>query len=298
MVGSPGDLDRRLVAALSAQPRASASSLAETIHEPRAVVAAHLRAHLNSGALKVVAVVHPHVSGLFVVAHVSVATDGSPLTALASLVASWPETVLVSAVAGVYDLVLEVRVKNHDDLETLLARVRRHPQVARINSTIYTGVFKGYFEHDTLERNVLDNVDRSLLSRLQQDGRVKWQDLAARVGRSSSAVRARVYRMLNANIARLVVIQGRGRHDQMLTMGVGIMLRTDARSVLAQIRYSKDVEFAVATIGRFDAIVTLTGDSPVALDASLERLRAFPDVTGLDAWTHLRSIKEDYNSPL
>ena len=58
------------------------------------------------------------------------------------------------------------------------------------------------------------------------------------------------------------------------------------------------MEFVVATIGRFDAVATLQGASPVELDAALERLRAFPEVTGLDTWTHLRSVKEDYTRRL
>lgn len=291
------DLDRRLVRALQENPRASVVALAHAIHEPRAVVGQRLRALIDSGAIRVVAAVHPHFAGLQVTAHVSVATRG-PVADAATLVASWPQTVLVSIVAGAHDLIMEVRVPTHTDIQALLARVRRHPAVVRTSTVIYTGVFKGLLEHDTYEPMSIDDTDRALLRELQSDGRANWQDLAVRVARSSSAVRTRVNRMLQAGIARLVVVQERGHFGRLLTMGVGLTLRSEATQVLARLRHEEDVEFAAATIGRFDAVVTLRGASPVDLDASLERLRSFPEVTALEVWAHLRSVKEDYTSAL
>ncbi|MGC0144636.1 Lrp/AsnC family transcriptional regulator [Pseudactinotalea sp. Z1732] len=291
------DLDRRLVRALQQNPRASVVALAHAIHEPRAVVGQRLRALIDSGAIRVVAAVHPHFAGLQVTAHVSVATRG-PVADAATLVASWPQTVLVSIVAGAHDLIMEVRVPTHTDIQALLAQVRRHPAVVRTSTVIYTGVFKGLLEHDTYEPMSIDATDRALLRELQRDGRANWQDLAVRVARSSSAVRVRVNRMLQAGIARLVVVQERGHFGRLLTMGVGLTLRSEATQVLTRLRHEEDVEFAAATIGRFDAVVTLRGASPVDLDASLERLRSFPEVTALEAWAHLRSVKEDYTSAL
>lgn len=286
-------LDRRLVRVLHADPRASVVALAAAIHEPRAVVAERLRALIDSGAIRVVAAVHPHFSGLQVIAHVSVATRG-PVSAVASLVASWPEAVLVSVVAGVYDFITELRVRTQEDLGALLARVRRHPEVARIDTVVYAGVAKGLLEHDAFEPLRVDEIDRALLRGLQADGRVGWQELAAQVGRSSSTVRARVHRMLQARIARLVVVQERGHFGHQLTVGVGMSLRADATQVLERLRDDEHVEFATATIGRFDAVATLRGASPVELDTALERLRASPEVAALEAWAHLRSVKEDY----
>ncbi len=295
--GYAPDLDRRLVRVLQQDPRASVVTLARAIHEPRAVVGERLRALIDSGAIRVVAAVHPHFAGLQVIAHVSVATRG-PVAGAAQLVASWPQTVLVSIVAGVHDFIMEVRVPTHADIQELLARVRRHPAVASTSTVIYTGVIKGLLEHDTYEPLTIDDTDRALLRALESNGRANWQDLAARVGRSPSAVRTRVNRMLDARIVRLVVVQERGHFGRMLTMGVGLTLRSEATRMLTRLRHEEDVEFAAATIGRFDAVVTLRGASPVDLDASLERLRSYPEVTAVEAWAHLRSVKEDYTSPL
>ncbi|GAB3697953.1 Lrp/AsnC family transcriptional regulator [Nocardiopsis oceani] len=297
MAESSIDLDQRLVAALHQSPRASVVALAESLHEPRGMVAEHVRDLVESGAIRVVAAVHPRFSGLHVIAHVSVATRG-PLHDVAAVVASWPETVLVSVVAGVYDFIMEVRVRTHDEVQTLLAQVRSHPAVVRTDTVVYTNVHKGYLEHDRFDPIRIDEIDRLLLTRLQHDGRAKWRDLAEQVDRSPSAVRARVHRMLEARIARLVVVQERGHFGRLLTMGVGMTLCADANDVLPRLRDDGHVEFVVATIGRFDAVATLQGSSPVELDAALERLRAFPGVTGLDTWTHLRSVKEDYTSRL
>ena len=84
--GYAPDLDRRLVRVLQQDPRASVVTLARAIHEPRAVVGERLRALIDSGAIRVVAAVHPHFAGLQVIAHVSVATRG-PVAGAAQLVA-------------------------------------------------------------------------------------------------------------------------------------------------------------------------------------------------------------------
>src|SRR5690625_4789787 len=129
------DLDRRLVRALHQDPRASVVGLAQAIHEPRAVVGERLRALIGSGAIRVVAAVHPHFAGLQVLAHVSVATQG-PVAGVAALVAAWPQTVLESIVGGAHDLNMQVRVRTHGELQALVYRVRLQSSVDRTRSMI------------------------------------------------------------------------------------------------------------------------------------------------------------------
>ena len=49
---------------------------------------------------------------------------------------------------------------------------------------------------------------------------------------------------------------------------------------------------------RFDAVATLVEPSAGALYDSLERLRALPGVTRIEAWLHLAVLKEDYTRTL
>ncbi|GAA4283328.1 hypothetical protein GCM10022261_08590 [Brevibacterium daeguense] len=290
-------MDEALIAALRAEPRASVLSLSRTTGFPRAVVAERMKTLLEAQDLRIVAAVHPQFSGHEVIAHVSVAAKG-PTQPIVDLVSARDECVLVSVVAGSYDFIMEVRVRTHRELHTMLAEVRSQPDVARIDTVIYSRVYKGYLEHEKLERIPIDDVDRQLLGRLQADGRAGWQELAAAVGLSPSAARARVHRMLEARIVQIVVVQRRGRFGNVLTCGVGLTLDEDAGAVLPSLSEESFVEFAVSTIGRFDAIMTVQATSPPALYDTLESLRARPEIARIESWTHLRSIKEDYTRRL
>ncbi|WP_242684710.1 hypothetical protein [Microbacterium sp. SD291] len=65
-------------------------------------------------------------------------------------------------------------------------------------------------------------------------------------------------------------------------------------SLVADLRAGRGVDFAARALGRFDVIATLVEPSAGALYASLERLRALPGVTRIEAWLHLAVLKEDY----
>lgn len=141
---------------------------------------------------------------------------------------------------------------------------------------------------------VVDQVDRQLLSALIDNGRLGWKALADQTGKSPSAVRSRVQRLLDARIARLVVVQQRGSGSNQISAGVGLSLHGDSRSTLARLITFDGIEFATTCIGRFDALLTVRGTNPMAIDRCLEQVRADSGVRSITTWLHLRSAKVDY----
>src|SRR5690606_24035671 len=103
------DFDADLIRALQENGRASIRSLSALLGQPRAAVAARLHALLRDRTVRVVAAVDPALLGQHVLAHVSLRAAG-PVQPLATQLAALPETVLVSAVGGLNDIVIEVRV--------------------------------------------------------------------------------------------------------------------------------------------------------------------------------------------
>ncbi|MDJ1371401.1 Lrp/AsnC family transcriptional regulator [Gulosibacter molinativorax] len=286
------ELDERLVTALRSDPRASMISIAKDIGAPRSLVTSRLRQMFDDGELRVVAALHPEFSGKNVIAHVSVRTHG-PIEPVLEMVSERKDAVFVSVTSGAHDFIFEARAETHAQLDELLAEVRARPEVARINSLVYSRVYKGYLEHETLAPIQIDEVDSELLRHLELDGRTSWQDLAEEVGLSGSAVRVRVNRLLDAHLAKIVVVQDRGRLGQVLTSGVGLTLHGSAEDALPEFGRLPFVEFAVSTIGRFDAVMTVRATSAGGLHAAFETLRAHPSVHGFESWTHLKSVKED-----
>ncbi|WP_101848046.1 Lrp/AsnC family transcriptional regulator [Zhihengliuella sp. ISTPL4] len=287
------DFDAELIRALQEDGRASILSLAERVGQSRAVVAARLRSLLSDRTVRVVAAVDPVFLGQHVLAHVSIRTDGA-VEVVAEHLRDMSETVLVSAVGGAHDIVTEVRVGSMSELHDLLARIRGSAGVLDINTIIYSTVIKGFFVSEYHGGVTLDGIDEALIEHLQSDGRMSFRALGEEVRLSPSAVATRVQRLIDAGVIKISAVEARGLAHRQLSMGVGMTLGDDDEAVIDELRRGRGVDFAARTLGRFDAVATLVEPSAGALYASLERLRALPGVTRIEAWLHLAVLKEDY----
>ncbi|MGO1543187.1 MAG: Lrp/AsnC family transcriptional regulator [Gulosibacter sp.] len=293
MPDSRSELDDRLVAALKAEPRATVLSLANTTGFPRAVVASRLKELQESGDLKIVAATHPLLNGPQLIAHVAFAIQG-PVTPVLEYLSSLEESVFVSTVTGEYEAVMEVRLKDQEELQSLLSRVRAFPGITRTTTMIYSSVVKGYLSHNSFDDLHIDGKDRQLIASLGADGRKSWQELADVVGLSPSAVRTRVHRLLDSNVLRIVVMERGGRYGRVMSIGAGLILNGDTGPVLQKVLDQEEIEFAIAAIGRYDAVLVIRAHGSVALFDCLERLREVPEIIKIETWTHLRQAKEDF----
>lgn len=287
------DFDAELIRALQEDGRASIRSLALHLGQSRAAVAARLRTMLDDRTVRVVAAVDPVFLGQHVLAHVSIRTDGT-VEAVAEHLRDMHETVLVSAIGGSHDLVTEVRLGSMEELHDLLAQIRAITGVLDINTIIYSSVVKGFFVSEYHGGVTLDAIDEALIEQLQADGRTSFRALGEAVRLSPSAVATRVQRLIDGGVIKISAVEARGLAHRQLSMGVGLNLDHDDESVIEALRTGRGVDFAARTLGRFDAVATLVEPSAGALYASLERLRALPGVTRIEAWLHLAVLKEDY----
>lgn len=287
------ELDDRLVEALRENPRASIITLAEQIYAPRALVSERLQYLTANNLIRVVAAVHPEFLGLDVIAHISISTGG-PTSELTEFLVEWHNCVLVSITAGEYDIVAEIRVSTHAELQRVLDQLRVHPTVVRCDTLLYTDIVQGIVEHKQPTHISVDRVDQQLLSALVENGRLGWKALADLTGKSPSAVRNRIQRLLNARIARFVVVQQRGRGSNQVSAGVGLTLHGQSRTTLDRLITIDGIEFAATCIGRFDAVLTVRGATPMAIDRHLEEVRSDASVYSITTWFHIRSAKVDY----
>lgn len=294
MVERRDELDTRLVQALQRAGRASHLDLARDLGISRTLVAARLREMLSSRTVRVIAAVDPALLGQHVLAHVSVEVSGA-----AEPIARWlvdiPEAVLVSAVAGTHALVTEIRVGTHEELNDILERIRARDGVAGIHTRIYTRMLKGLFISESRVDVPVDATDRRLIEALQLDGRASYRDLAELVGLSATSVRTRVARLLAARVIKISAVEARGLHGRQLSMGLGVELAGLHKDVLDHIARSDHIEFAAQTVGASDLVVTVAGPTPAALLGLLDEIRRLPGVRRVEAWSHLRVFKEDYN---
>ena len=59
----------------------------------------------------------------------------------------------------------------------------------------------------------LDAVDKQIIERLQEDGRLPYTRLAAAVGLSEAAVRQRVQRLVESGVMQIVAVTDHSRWD-------------------------------------------------------------------------------------
>lgn len=290
---NPGKLDVELIHALQLDGRTSYQDLARRLGLPRSTVSSRLQELFDTGTLRVIAAVDPAFLGQHVIAHVSVVANG-PVSTIADEIRNRPDTVLVSAVGGSHDLIAELRVATHEELQNTLTEIRKIPYTARIETLIYTSVIKGFFFSQYTGETTIDDPDSRIIELLQEDGRLSYRALAAEVDLSPSAVRARVQRILDRGIMKISAVEARGAHGRQLSMGVGMNLTGNTSQLISLLRSSTNVEFAAETVGRFDTVVTLAAQSPKELFQQLEVIRALPCVRRTDSWLHVDVFKEDY----
>ncbi len=142
----------------------------------------------------------------------------------------------------------------------------------------------------------ISSLDKRIIEHLQQDGRRPFTQIAAELGVSEAAVRARTNRLIERGILQIVGVTDPlklGFH-QMAMVGVrcdGDMLVR----VAEQIAELPEVSYAVITAGPYDVLVeTVCEDNEALLSFLVDRLRSIPGVRDTEAVVDLRIVKETY----
>ncbi len=125
------DTDRRLLALLRADGRASVRDLASQLHVSRANAYARLRRLEESGVLRgFTAVLDPAALGLGLPAYVHVRIKQNSWKRFEERALALPEAVHVALVAGEFDVTLLVRTRDAAHLrELVLERIQAMPEV-------------------------------------------------------------------------------------------------------------------------------------------------------------------------
>jgi len=139
-------------------------------------------------------------------------------------------------------------------------------------------------------------LDKRIIEHLQQDGRRPFTQIAADLGVSEAAVRARTSRMIEKGVLQIVGVTDPlklGFH-QMAMIGVcvdGDMLVKAAEQIAAL----PEVSYAVITAGPYDVLVeAVCEDNEALLSFIADKLRQVPGVRSTEAFVYLRIVRETY----
>ena len=141
----------------------------------------------------------------------------------------------------------------------------------------------------------LSDLDKRIIEHLQEDGRRAFTQIAAALGVSEAAVRARTNRLVERGILQVVGVADPGKLGfQQALIGVrcepGRLLEVaDALAALPE------VDYVVVTAGRFDVLIeTVAEDNEDLLRFLNERLQRIGGVRDTETFTYLRLVKQTY----
>jgi len=139
-------------------------------------------------------------------------------------------------------------------------------------------------------------LDKRIIEHLQQDGRRPFTQIAAELGVSEAAVRARTNRLVERGILQVVGVTDPlklGFHQQAM---IGVRCeRNRLLEVANAVSAFPEVDYVVVTAGAFDLLIEVVcEDNEALLQFLTERLRAVEGVRETETFVYLRMVKQTY----
>jgi DNA-binding Lrp family transcriptional regulator len=315
------DLDRRIIAALQLDPRASWSKVGDLAGTSETTALRRLHRMRAHGDVIVVGQADPLRCGFGkpVLLYFSAAPE-KKLT-LAAQLASRPDVAYVSLVTGRHDVMCELISPRHEYLADVLMNqlpqtglfersataivLKRFKTQDQWSRVLLDGVadFSAYDESvhdDSADAPALDALDRGILAALVADGRRPNSDVAAEVGAGEAVVGRRVQVLVDSKrLSFVAMVAPATLGFEVETM---IHIRTElgcldatARAVAAM----PETRYVAATTGEADLVaIAVLRDTAEAYIFLTERLGALPGTRSVETDIVLQSVKRGYHYPL
>lgn len=143
---------------------------------------------------------------------------------------------------------------------------------------------------------LIDEISKSIIEQLQQDGRRSYAAIGKVVGLSEAAVRQRVQRLTEAGVMQIVAVTdplqlGFGRQAM-----VGIHVDGAVQPVADALAALEEVIYVVMTAGGYDVLCEVVSASDEELlDLVAGRIRAVPGVRTTETFMYLKLAKQTYS---
>jgi Lrp/AsnC family transcriptional regulator for asnA, asnC and gidA len=214
------------------------------------------------GIVKVTCSLDPKVLGYTSITLVGVKVSG-PAEPIAEQLALVTEFDFVTCTAGEYDILVEVVCKSDAQLLQLIdSELRSRPDVLSLVCFSYLDVLK--FQSGGSDASVpldgqvyvgLDEVDHAIISELQIDGRVSFQELAEKIGVPYQTTRRRARHLLESGVVRPQVLTNRLVEGSAVIAGVNLRTSGPIPAIAKELAKLDEVEIAVLTTGSFDLML-------------------------------------------
>jgi DNA-binding Lrp family transcriptional regulator len=314
------ELDRRLVAALQLNGRASWTQVARALGAPESTVARRGQQLIDSGLVGVTGVLDHLRCGLGISLMVRMRCRPGTATAVAAALTELPEARFVTVVTGSADVAAEIVVRDHHDVTRVL--VDGLPSAGDITDTesmMVVRKFSAVEEWDTgllppdavarlrpprartghrewSEPERLTEQEFAIARLLAADGRASYAQLAAASGVSESTAARRVESLVRRGCLRFRTLF----ETPLIGLGIEFMQWLEVEpgeleNAGAQLAKKPSTQYVSATTGRFN--LCLHGVLPGYGDLYrylTEVVGALPGVRAADMTLQTRTLKRAY----
>ena len=139
-------------------------------------------------------------------------------------------------------------------------------------------------------------LDKRIIEHLQKDGRRPFTQIAAELGVSEAAVRARTNRLVERGILQVVGVTDPLKLGFQQQAMIGVRCERDRLLQVADaVSAFPEVDYVVITAGTFDLLIEVVCENNEALLQFLtEKLRAVEGVRDTETFVYLRMVKQTY----
>jgi len=140
-------------------------------------------------------------------------------------------------------------------------------------------------------------LDKRIIEHLQEDGRRPFTQIAAELGVSEAAVRARTNRLVERGILQIVGVTDPLRLGFQQQAMIAVRCESNRLIEVADaISAFPEVDYVVITAGTFDLLVEVVCENTEGLLSFLaEKLRAVDGVRETETFVYLRMVKQTYH---
>jgi DNA-binding Lrp family transcriptional regulator len=291
--------DRRIVAALQVNGRASWTEIAQLIGTSVTTVARRAQQLIADGMVKVAVAPQPGGGPADLLIVRIRCASGSQLAAAQALAAR-PEVRFVAVVTGVHDLVAEVLVPRGTSMHGVLHGIQRIPGVQATVADLLLHTYKSGHEwsrhllgddpqpttppvHDCPPAH-LDEVDERIIAALRHDGRASFHGVAVGLGVSESTVRRRFESLHSAGCVQVITLvpaAALGFAAEILFWLSVAPARLDA--VARELASLRGVRYVAATLGQESLMCEVI--LPAHADVLEFTTQTLARIDGLRSWT-------------
>ncbi|MDO5534384.1 MAG: Lrp/AsnC family transcriptional regulator [Propionibacteriaceae bacterium] len=142
----------------------------------------------------------------------------------------------------------------------------------------------------------LDDVSKTIIEQLQQDGRRSYATIGRAVGLSEAAVRQRVQKLLESGVMQIVAVTNPLELGFPRQAMVGIRVDGPLEPVAEKLEAYDEVDYVVIVAGAFDLLVEVVCESDEhLLDILSRRIRTLEGVSATETFMYLSLRKQTYS---